>query len=60
MKKGCRQNYPEEYKESLLVASDEIEGGNGLPFDCCGLAQKLQTIFKTLKSYCDDYIIKDK
>ena len=60
MKKEGQNNYREKYKESLLVASDEIEGGNGLPFDCRGIAQKLQTIVKTLKSYCDDYIIKDK
>ena len=48
-KKSGQQNYLNEDEESLVIASDDIEGGNGLPFDCLGVENQLQNIVKSVK-----------
>ena len=37
MKKVVRKNYLNEYKESLVIVSADIEDGHDIPFDCYGL-----------------------
>ena len=49
MNKSGQVTYRNEDKDSLVVASDDIEGGNGLPFDCLGVENQLQNIVKSVK-----------
>ena len=60
MNKSGPQTYLNEDKESLLVASSDIEGGHGLPFDCWGVAKQLLNVSKDIKYRCGYYGIKDK
>ena len=41
MNKTGQQTYLNEDKESLVIASDDIEGGHGLPFDWRGVTKQL-------------------
>ena len=59
MKKSGHQTYLNEDKESLVVASDNIEGGHGLPLDCRGVFQQLQNAVKDTKYRCGDYDIQE-
>ena len=54
MNKSGRRTYLNEDKESLVVASAEIEGIHGLPFDCPSVAGQLQNFVKAVKSCCGD------
>ena len=38
IKKAGQQAYLNEDEELLVVASDKIEGGHGLPLECSGVA----------------------
>ena len=48
--KSGQQTYPNKDKESLVLSSSDIEGGHFLPLDCCGVAQQLQNVIKSIKS----------
>ena len=54
MKKNARPTYLDEDKESLVIASAEIEGGHGLTFYCNSLSEKFQEFSKAVKSRCGD------
>ena len=36
-----QKNYLNEENESFVMAPANINGGHGLPFDCCGVEKKL-------------------
>ena len=54
IKKSGLQTYMNEDEESLVVASAEIEGGDGLPLDCRGVAKQFQRFVKDNNSQCSD------
>ena len=58
--KSGQQTYPNKDKESLVIPSAKIEGGHVLPLYYCGVAQQLQNVIKSIKSWCGDYTIKAK
>ena len=60
MKKASRKTYLNEEEELLVIVSYKIKGGRGLPLDCCGVAQQLQNVVKTVKFRCDDCNIQEK
>ena len=49
MKKNGRPTYLNEDGESLVIASAEIEGGHGLPFDYHCIVEQLQKFIKAVK-----------
>ena len=57
MKKAGWRYYLNEDEESLVIASDDIEGVQGLPLDCRGVAENLQKVVKTVKYWCVYYDI---
>ena len=44
----------------MVISSAEIEGVRGLPFDCRGVAIKLQNVVKVVESRCGDNNILQK
>ena len=55
MKKAGQQTYLDEYDESLLVASYNIEGGHGLHLDFHSVSHQFKSIFKAVRYRCGDY-----
>ena len=54
MKENGLPTYLNEDKESLLIASGDVEGVHGLPFECHGVANQLQKFVNAVKSLCGD------
>ena len=52
IKKSGQQTYLNEDKESLVVASANIEGIHGPPLYFRGVAKQLQNLFKFIKYRC--------
>ena len=48
------RNYLNEDKESLVVASSNIESGRGLPLGCRGVVKKLQNVANATKAQYGD------
>ena len=44
----------------MVIASAEIEGGHGLPFDCRDFAVQLQNTVNAVKFWCGNYNILQK
>ena len=55
MNKSGPQTYPNEDKESLVVASAKIEGGRGLSLEYHGVAHQFQNIVKAVNYRCGYY-----
>ena len=60
MNKSGQRTYLNEYEDSLVVASANIEGGRGLPLEWRGIEQQLQNVVKSINSQFGDYNIKEK
>ena len=60
MKKSGRRTYLDEDKEALVVSSAKIEGGHGLPLDCCGVSKQFQNVINAVKSQYGDYNIQEE
>ena len=60
MNKSGPQTYPNEDKESLVVASTNTEVGHGLFLDCHGVLQKFQNAIKAVKYRCGDCDIQEE
>ena len=60
MNKSGQPTYLNEDKESLVIATANIEGSHGLPFDCHGVAMQFQNVAKAVKSQCGDNEILHK
>ena len=54
MKKSGFPTYLSQYKDSLMVASSEIEGAHGLPLDSQYLSDQLQRVNKAIKGHPGD------
>ena len=48
MKKAGHPTYLNEDEETLLVASDDIKGGHGLPLDCSVVAKHMQKFLQAM------------
>ena len=60
MNKSGQVTYRNEDKDSLVVASDDIEGFHCQPINCRGVSQNLQNVVNAVNSRCDDWKIKYK
>ena len=60
MNKSGRQTYLNEYEESFIFVSAEIEGGHSLPLDFRGAAHQLQNDVKSIKSWCGNDNIQEQ
>ena len=60
MKEPGQRNHLNEDKESLVIASVNIEGGHGPPLDCRGVAHNLQNIANAVNYRCGDNDILEK